>query len=205
MQNIRNIIFDLGGVIMELHFDRTFQAFARLTGQDFREAYNQQKQQEVFDALETGRISPAEFRQRLQQMFGFTANDEQIDEAWNAMLGHFPAERVELVKQLGQQKRVFLMSNTNAIHKAKADEIFGAAFPGQKMEDLFEVAYFSHTMHDRKPHTSVFTRIVEENGLEASETLFIDDTEGHVLGARQAGLQALHLKPPVQITELEWA
>ncbi len=203
MQHIKNVIFDLGGVIMNLHFDRTHNAFNELIGQDFKEIFAQHKQDPVIDQYETGRSTTEEFRDGLREIFGMPElADDTIDNAWNAMLGDIPKERIEFVKKVGKEKRVFLLSNTNALHKTYFDKVYSDTVGGGDIEELFEQAYYSHTSHDRKPNVSIFQMVCNENGLNPIETVFIDDTLQHVEGARKAGLEAIHLQSPTTILDL---
>jgi putative hydrolase of the HAD superfamily len=202
MLHYENIIFDLGGVIIDLHLDRTHQLFTALSGKDFYQLFSLQSQAFLFDAFETGQISDEEFRNGLRMLLQVDLPDEVIDAHWNALLGNIPAERLQLLLQLGQQKRIFLLSNTNSIHKKAFEEILFRQHGYAGMEVFFEKAYYSHEVGDRKPNTSIFTRVLEENGLEPAKTLFIDDTLKHVEGARKAGLHAYHLQAPVTINTL---
>ena len=201
-KNYPNIIFDLGGVIINLDYWATVRKFSELCGRDMTESYSQKKQDPIFDDLEVGRIQPQEFRDGLRRIFEFEATDEQIDEAWNAMLLDIPKERIELLKELGKNKRIFLLSNTNAIHKPVFEQILLDAVGLPKLDSLFENSYYSHEVGDRKPHTSIFEYVVNENGLNPSETLFIDDSIQHIEGARKAGLNAYHLTGSETILDL---
>ena len=192
---IQNIIFDLGGVILNIDYGLTIQQFSKLSGSNFANTYTQHRQNELFDQFEMGHISSVEFRQRLKRLLQIQASDQEIDEAWNAMLLDIPPERIDFLETVGTQKRIFLLSNTNEIHKQAFDAIVQKEF-GDRITDLsqlFERAYYSHLMGDRKPNATIFSRVLTENNLNPDETLFIDDTLGHVEGAKRVGLQALHL------------
>jgi putative hydrolase of the HAD superfamily len=194
---ISSIIFDLGGVIMNLRYETTIEAFSQLCGFDVSRVYTQHKQAPLFDDFETGRISIAEFRDGLRSLLGLSksqASDDAIDAAWNAMLMDIPPSRVELLKHLRHHKRIFLLSNNNALHKAECDRIFTETYgAGEALDDLFEQAYYSHLMGDRKPHPSIFQRVIQEQQLDPAETLFVEDTKQHIDGAVSVGLQTEHL------------
>ena len=203
MKHYKNIIFDLGGVIINLDYHATTNAFTELCGRDMAEVYSQKKQDPIFDDIETGRITPNEFREGLKQLFNFDASSEEIDAAWNALLLDIPLSRIELLQKLKPQKRIFLLSNTNAIHKVAFEKILKDATGFSELDPLFEKAYYSHEMEDRKPNVSIFQRVIEENELDLTETLFIDDSAQHIVGAKKAGLNAFHLTTPTTILDLE--
>ena len=124
-------------------------------------------------------------------------------DAWNALLLRFPPERIELLRSLKSKYRLFLFSNTNAIHYDKFSEIFRRAF-GSSLEDLFEKAYYSHSLGHRKPDRTGFDLIIQENGLDLKQTLFVDDALINVEGAIKAGLKGLYLPPGFFITDIRW-
>ncbi|UZR95171.1 HAD family hydrolase [Chondrinema litorale] len=202
MQNIKNVIFDLGGVILNLDFKKTFSAFEALSFKDFTPIFNKVYQYEFVSLYETGKISSEEFRKNLREVLEIDVEDQVLDAAWNAMLLDFPLKNIQFLQEIGKRKRIFVLSNTNDIHKTAAEKILEKEHPGITWDKLFEKSYFSHIMQDRKPNISIFKQVLNENGLLASETLFIDDSIQHVEGAQKAGLHALHLKDGMSITEL---
>lgn len=199
---IRNIIFDLGGVILNLNVQKSVDALQQLSRSGRQVPFSLKSQSDLFDALETGAIAPAEFRRRLREEFDVEGDDDALDTAWNAMLLDLPAERIVLLQQLAQTHRLFLLSNTNAIHLLRLTDIFKNSVDLPSLDSLFEKAYYSHLIGRRKPHPEVFDFIVAENNLDKDATLFIDDSYQHIEGARQAGIHALHLQPPLTITDV---
>ncbi|MEA5465336.1 HAD family hydrolase [Leptothoe sp. PORK10 BA2] len=192
---IDSIVFDLGGVIVNLDYGLTIQAFSKLAGYDITQQYSQQSQAEVFSKFEIGSITANEFRQGLTQLLRFEAKEHDIDQAWSALILDFPPERVELLRQLGQQKRIFLLSNINELHLATSDRKFTEAMGTDigTLADQFERAYYSHLVGDRKPNASIFQRVIDENNLDPARTLFLDDTAHNLVGAQQVGLQTIHV------------
>ena len=193
--NFDNIIFDLGGVIVNLDYGLTIQAFSELAGYDITQQYSQQRQADIFSRFEVGDITTAEFRQGLMQLLKFEASDDAIDQAWSALILDFPPERVELVRQLSQQKRIFLLSNINELHLETSDRKFTEAMGTDigTLADQFERAYYSHLVCDRKPNPSIFQRVIDENDLDPAKTLFLDDTAHNLVGAQQVGLHTIHV------------
>ncbi|MBS1665229.1 MAG: HAD-IA family hydrolase, partial [Bacteroidetes bacterium] len=135
---------------------------------------------------------------------GLSVPDQAILDAWNALLLDFPAERIQLLKELRKSYRLFLFSNTNALHLAHLRQIYIDTFGGGALEDHFEKTYYSHTMGLRKPDTASYEYILKENQLNASETMFVDDAIINVEGAEQAGLRGLFLRPGVSLLDFQW-
>lgn len=191
MAEVRNIIFDLGGVIINLAYQRTREAFIELGVTDFDSIYSKAKQSGIFDAFDKGEISSAAFRDEIRKHVTRKISDAEIDAAWNAMLLDIPKERPELLLSLKKKYRTFLLSNTNEIHVANFSAYLERNFGTPDFTPYFEQWYYSCRIHMRKPDTATFRFVLEENNLRAEETLFIDDTEQHVAGAKKAGMHAL--------------
>ena len=193
MNSVRNIIFDLGGVVLDIDYNLTRDAFIKLGFKDFETIYSQLKQELIFDLFETGRITAADFRDVIRNYAEKKFNDGEIDAAWNAMIIKMPAERVVLLKELKKHYRLFLLSNTNEIHEKEFIRNITSSFGKNILPQLFEKVYYSHFSGIRKPDAEIFKLILKENQLAAEETLFIDDSPQHVEGALKAGLHALLL------------
>jgi glucose-1-phosphatase len=188
------IIFDLGGVILNLDYQLTIDAFRNLGKDDFDQLYQQAYQNKVFDQFECGQISSREFRDYLRSFYSDQISDEQIDHAWNVMLLDLPAERIELLMRLKDHFRIFLLSNTNELHYANFREKIRRSFGDPDLLDkIFDKTYYSHQLGLRKPNAEVFQHLLEQNNLQAKYTLFIDDSEQHVKGAKTAGLKTMQL------------
>jgi putative hydrolase of the HAD superfamily len=195
MASIKNIIFDLGGVLLDIDFAKTEQAFEALHISSFHKFFSQENISELFEQLETGQLSPTAFYEAFRQQTKTTLTNETIQKAWNALLGKFFTERIALLKELKNNYRLFLFSNTNAIHYEAFSHIYQKQFGDKNFELHFIKTYYSHEVGYRKPYPQSFLRILEEQQLKASETLFIDDTAINIEGAGKAGLQTLHLLP----------
>jgi len=198
---IKNIIFDLGGVIMNIDFKKTENAFAELGFTNFKQHMTQFHITPFFEQYETGMIDDATFVKGIQEIAGKPLTEEQIVEAWNALLLDFPLERIALLEKLKTQYRLFLLSNTNALHYVAFQQTLHK-LTGKVLEDIFEKTYYSHTAHLRKPAAAIYQLVINENNLNAAETLFIDDTASNFSGAEETGIQTLHLKPPMQIMDI---
>ncbi len=191
--DIQNIIFDLGGVLLNIDYNRTISSFKELGMTDFDNFFTQAAQSQIFDRLDKGSISPENFRKELREITGLNPTNHQIDEAWNAMLLDMPPERVTLLQHVRQNYRTFLLSNTNAIHYPVYMEYMLQTFGVTDLEHMFKKQYLSYQMGMRKPEKQIYDTVVSENDLDPQKTLFIDDSSQHVTGAREAGLKALWL------------
>ena len=197
---IHNIIFDLGGVFLDLDFSRTINLMNSLVGV---EVYSRAHQYDFIDQFEMGQISTEEFYLEINALAKASGqkhdlSSSMIDNAWNAMLLGMPEVRLEWLRKVSSKKRVFLLSNTNAIHKKAFDEIAAKAIGSIKIfDELFEGAYYSHLIGFRKPNPDSFKYIIDRHGLDPHHTLFIDDTASNLIGAEAAGLKGLHLTSDV--------
>ena len=195
------IIFDLGGVIINLDYQLTIDAFKNLGLANFDEMYTQAKQSNLFDDFETGKISSQHFINSLLPYLPNGVSANKVVHAWNAMILDFPKERLELLDKLKSNYRIFLLSNTNDIHlQAVKRSLVNTT--DRKLESYFEKVYLSHEVKLRKPHKEIFELVCKEQNLDPSRTLFIDDTIGHIDGSIKIGLKGLHLKGDNSIEKL---
>jgi glucose-1-phosphatase len=118
------------------------------------------------------------------------------------MLLDIPKERIDLLLELGKQYRIFLFSNTNAIHLKRFNEIVEHSFTIPSLDSLFEQSYYSHLISKRKPDPLAFKLILDQNNLNKEETLFIDDSIQHIESAQKIGIKTLHLQPPLTINQI---
>lgn len=201
-KNIKNIIFDLGGVILNIDYNLTSEAFKKLGLSDFDEKYSQAKQNHLFDDLETGKKSDSEFYDLLKSYFSSDVSTAEMETAWNAMLLDLPAERINLLKNLSTRYRIFLLSNTNKIHYKAYSAYLIKTFGNMIFDEIFEKQYLSFEMGMRKPDKEIFELVLNENKLVPSETLFIDDSIQHIHGAATTGIITHHLQQPETIIDL---
>jgi len=202
MSSIKNIIFDLGGVFMNLDYKRTEQAFIDLGVTNFSELFTQHHSSPLFADMETGRISNEDFYEGIRKLSGVNMPDEEIKRAWNSMLLDFPMERILWLGELKKRYNLYLFSNTNHVHYDAFIETVKKQTGITDFNQYFIKAYYSHEMGMRKPDTASFQRIIEEQKLNPAETLFIDDTLINVEAAAKTGLQIVHLAPPMTVLDL---
>lgn len=204
MDTIRNIIFDLGGVLYNIDPALTTKALQCSLGMEgLGGFFSKAAKNNLFERFEKGEISEDAFREEIRHLSGLQVSNQQIDQGWNAMLLDMPAHHIELLEGLKGHYRLFLLSNTNAIHYPFFQRYMHNAFGFDSLDQIFEKTYLSHKVGMRKPHGQVFELIINENALVPEETLFIDDTHEHVVGARGAGLKAIWLdRSQLRVTDL---
>ncbi|WP_026768478.1 HAD family phosphatase [Asinibacterium sp. OR53] len=198
----KNIIFDFGGVFLNLDFSLTEKAFRNLSVPQFNAMFTQHHSHDLFLNLETGKISPQEFYDDFRKETGTNLTDEQIRDAWNALLLDFPQERVTWLEAIGKRYNVYLFSNTNQIHYDHFIADFSKNNNGRDFNSFFIKAYYSHELGLRKPDLESFEAIIKAEKLNPAETVFIDDTYKNIEGAQKTGLQTIHLAAPKTVLEL---
>ncbi len=201
IKGVRHIIFDLGGVLLNIDYKLTEEAFVQLGITNFPEMYSQLRQSTLFDDFEIGAISSEQFVTALQEAAGIAIASQDIINAWNAMLLDFPLRRLQILQQLRTYHDLLLLSNTNEIHEAAFNKIIERERGVANIGAFFDRVYLSHRIGMRKPDVEVFQRILDENGLKAEHTLFIDDSPQHVEGAKKLGIQAIWLEPGMTIEQ----
>jgi putative hydrolase of the HAD superfamily len=190
---IKNIIFDLGGVLLNLNYQLTIDAFTELGNQDFQSLYTQANQTDLFNQLEKGEISGEEFISGIKNYLPESTTDEVIINAWNAMLLDLPKERLDFLMELKSKYNTVLLSNTNTIHLEFFHKQLNEVYGESSLSNYFKELYFSCAMGMRKPDAEIFETLCKKEGFDPKETLFIDDSMQHIEGAKSIGIQAHHL------------
>jgi putative hydrolase of the HAD superfamily len=203
MQPIKNIIFDLGGVFLNIHYQLTKDAFVNLGIKNFDELFSQHHANDLFEDLETGKISEQTFYNLFRKEANIDLSDNQIKTAWNALLGSFPLERLDWLKNIKHHYKVYLFSNTNQIHYDAFMKIYEEENGKNDFNAHFIKAYYSQNIGLRKPYPASFLHIINEQNLVPDETLFIDDTIKNIEGAKAVGLQTIHLVAPQTLLDLD--
>ncbi|MDE7091256.1 MAG: HAD family phosphatase [Bacteroidales bacterium] len=204
---IKNIIFDLGGVWLPIDERRTLAAFAALAGSQEAAALAARLQPDIL-AYELGEIDDRALLGRLGRALRRApdtppASDQALTDAWNAMLLPFPEAHLPLLEALGDGYRIFLLSNTNALHIRYVEQDFQRRFPGRKpFLQHFEKAYLSHELHLRKPQPEIYTHVLRDAGLDADGTLFVDDRAENIAAAAALGLHTYHHPANAPLTKL---
>lgn len=199
--NIDTIIFDFGGVLINIDYHKTIDAFRALGIKDFEERYSQAGQTSLFNDLEVGKISAQRFVNELLNFLPQGTSPNQVVQAWNAMILDVPKSGIELLQSLKGKYRLFLLSNTNEIHIPKAIAEWKRASTVE-FYDCFDHVYLSHEMGMRKPNKEIFEHVCTEQGIQPENALFIDDSSQHIQGANGVGLNTIHLTSEISLVSL---
>ena len=196
---IKNILFDLGGVLLNINYLNTIEAFKELGVIEFGDVYSQFKQDKTSELFEMGLISNDDFRNHIRTYSSIQLTNSQIDKAWNSMLLDFPVERFEMLSTLKKKFNLFLLSNTNAIHKDVFIKDINAQIFPLHFDDYFVKAYYSHEIKLKKPSVEVFKFVIEDQDLKPEETLYIDDSFQHIETAKSLRFNCIELKPGLNV------
>lgn len=198
---IKNIVFDLGGVIMNLDVPKTILEFNKIGITNIVNDTGHHYTDSIFYELEIGKVSETEFIEKLRGLSSLYPSNGEIKKAWNAMILDMPGDRIELLVKLKNNFNIFLLSNTNSIHQEK--------FIGEvnkrnniSFNELFQKTYYSHEIGLRKPEKDVFNFMLEDSSLIPEETLFIDDSIENIDEAKNIGIQIYHISKKQSLESL---
>ncbi len=201
MQHIKNIIFDLGGVIINLDINKTIQGFNKLSYMPFEAIYTQAEQSDIFNKFDKGIISSEEFFLEIRKYLRFEGSEIELLKAWNAMLLDVPEKRLNALVKTKQNYNTFLLSNTCEPHINAFEHDLYIKHGVKNFNDYFDEVYYSCRIGMRKPDAEIFEFVLEKNNLNPKETVFIDDSVQHVKGAGACGINAFLLPKNTEIGE----
>jgi epoxide hydrolase-like predicted phosphatase len=202
MSEIKNIIFDFGVVIINIDPSAVKKRMAEKGIHNVDELHQRLIKQNIYNDLETGKIGPDEFRAAIKEIVDVAVSDEDIDDAWNSMLLDIPRERIKFLTRLKSKYKVYLLSNTNAIHWKYYDRYFQDNFDYPSLSTFFTEAWYSYLMGVRKPDPAIFEMVLEQGKLHPSETAFVDDILENVDSAATIGIHPVHLPAGTEIMDL---
>ena len=190
-KKIRNIVFDLGGVLVDLDFKAAINGLQKAGFANVKEQLQAFDREGIFQKFELGEMTAEEFRTAIRENSTVELTDEEVDALWNAMLLEVPREKLELILHLRGKYMVYLLSNTNSIHW---DYVCKNAFNyrGFRVNDYFEETFLSYEMHLAKPDKAIFEKVLQDANLLPEETLFIDDSEANCKAASELGILTHH-------------
>ncbi len=204
MQKIKNIVFDLGDVLLNLDYNKTIRSFKDVGYTDFEKMYTQFKGNKVFDNLETGLISEPLFYEYMLEAGNGLVTKQQVTDSWNAMLLDFRVGSLAFLKEITQTHRIYLLSNTNAIHKIAFEETLRKQTGARSLDEYFHKTYYSHMVGLRKPNEDIFRYVLQDAGIIAAETLFVDDLAANVETADRLGFRTHQLLKGERIENLDY-
>lgn len=189
---IKNLIFDLGGVLVSLDRERCLSDFSSQLGFDnFGDYLNAYAQKGFFAEFENGDINSGQFRDEVRKRCGKeNVTDQMIDSALLSFLTHVDPYKVKMLLDLKQKYNLLLLSNVNPIAWGRCCELFLEAH-GVDIEDVFEKLYLSYEMGSSKPGNEIFEKLIADSGIVPEETLFIDDAAANIEKGKEFGLQGL--------------
>lgn len=193
MNKIETILFDFGGVLLDLDSDRTYTSLSELLGIDFYRIKDSKAQYKFLLDYEQGKISREVFIWNIQRLAkGKTPQPLNIIKAWNAMLLGWDEHKFEVLRQLKNRYRIMILSNTNELHIDWVNRDLKKRNRYDDFQDLFEGnLYYSFQMGLIKPSIEIFKELISQSGIEPSKTLFIEDTEQNLIPAQSLGMQGM--------------
>ena len=190
---IKNIIFDLGGVILDIDENIVYKELEKM-GVNIAELAHSKDFINIMSKFDTGIYTAPTFRRKMKALVGQDKmTDQRFDAIWNAMLLDIPRERIEAIEQVKKHYKIFLMSNTNEIHYDLYVRDLQLRFGYNEFDALFNKSYFSFDIHLEKPDPRFFELILDHEGLTPEETLFIDDTAANIKVAKSLGINTYHI------------
>lgn len=200
--NIQNILFDFGGVIIDIDFNKTIRAFAELGAVEFETRYSKATQSNIFDRLDTGRISEWEFVHNMKELLPDNVTDDLVIEAWNEIIIGIPPRRIEMLEAVRNNYSTLLLSNTNTIHYKLYTPQLEKSFGYKTLEELFDAVYLSFELGMRKPDRDIFDYVFASRKISRESTLFIDDSKHIIDAAKSYGIRAFWLQDGMDVCDL---
>jgi FMN phosphatase YigB (HAD superfamily) len=198
MKKNQNIIFDLGGVLLNLNFGAIERRFQELLGNDYYLLFRDLKTQNIFNKFEIGAFSEEIFLDYFLKSTKLT--HEQVLTAWNSILLDLPLHRLDFLKRLRKDYNIYLLSNTNYTHVQKIEADLKTQYGIQDFrKEFFEIGYYSFEMGMRKPENRIFQAVLEDANLNAADTIFIDDNKNNIKSAANLGIQTILHEPNAEI------
>lgn len=190
MNGIKAIVFDFGGVLLNLDMSKTERAMGQLLGKEIHAPYPPYYQELVL-GIERGELSVEQFIWRVQNLCPKVPEAREVVDAWNAMLCGWDRDRFDLLAELKQQYSLYLLSNTNAIHIDYVFRELKEVYGQEHFSDYFEKCFYSNQLGAWKPYEKIYKLVEEQIPFEHEEFVFIDDNKNNVAGAQAVGWQAI--------------
>jgi len=190
---VENIIFDLGGVILNIDIKTAIDNFIKMGISPNQKELNPISSVKLFMDYEVGAISSQDFKDEISKIAKTGVSNEDFINIWNAIILNYPAENIKILEEIKLKYRTFLMSNTNEMHHIHYSNILQTEYGYKSLDELFEKVYFSHISKMRKPEIRFFELLISENNLNPEKTLFIDDFIENIEAAKLLGIKTLHL------------
>ena len=198
---IKNIIFDLGGVVIDIDFELTFNALSKLSDKSLEDTKKAMLELNIWDTYERGELTDQQFIDTIRKTLELTQTDEEIIIAWNALLLELPKRRIDLVKEINTKYNTYVLSNTSNLHIEGVNKILEKSTGESDLKNVFGKIYYSFEINRRKPDIDIYQFVLKDADLKAKETLFLDDNLDNIVAAKKVGIQTIHVHPPMCITK----
>ncbi|MFI3267967.1 MAG: HAD family phosphatase [Rikenellaceae bacterium] len=200
--NINAIIFDLGNVLLDIDIQRSIDGFMNLNIGGLKPEDVFPSPLKIFKDYEMGKVSSMQFFDFFKREYD-VKNVEEANfwAAWNVLLNDFDPQRIELLRKLGESYDLYVLSNTNAEHVRRFNEMFRKQYK-QEFCSLFKRCFYSNEMKMRKPNAEIYLKVIQQTGIDPQKTLFIDDLEENVEAARKCGINGYCLKQNETILDI---
>ena len=199
---IENIIFDFGGVILDIDPQITVNEFVKLGFKDVDKIITKEFTEGILGKFEKGILTPEIFRNKIREYLDLDISDQKIDSAWNALLYDIPRKRIEVIEEVKKNYSIFLLSNSNEIHYDLFVRDLQLRFGYREFDELFHKSYFSFDLHLLKPDPDIYEFVLNQHNLDPAKTLFIDDRLANIQAARDLGIKCYHLEKPTIVRNL---
>lgn len=200
-QYIRNILFDLGGVILDIDVSATLKKFYEMGFPSELLQYPHNMNTDIFYKYEIGLIGTVDFRNEIRKVTGIDVSDEELDEAWNAMIVRIPAGRAALINRLSERYDLYMLSNTSPLHAPVYEKMYLDA-AGIPMHDVFRKLYYSFQIGCHKPDLEAWEFVIKDAGIIPEETLFLDDNIHNIKASQELGFRAIHIHERTSLLDL---
>ncbi len=188
LSNIKNIIFDIGGVLVDLDLERCLESFKAIGFEDAKSMVSCYHPASFFGAMERGEITIDQFCDEIRKASGVNMTNEQISAAYSSLLVEIPIEKLRLIKSLRDRGfKIYALSNISELLMNYVLKFFEA--DSLSADDYFDKMFLSYQMGVMKPDPKIYELLISQSGIDPSQTLFIDDAEKNITAAREFGLQ----------------
>jgi len=201
-KKVKALLFDLGGVIVDLDYKKTASAFENIGLKNAEKAYSQFNQTNLFNDFETGHISGEEFLAEVRKKITTQVSSSEITKAWNSMILGFQQAKLKEIIKLSEKVPCYLLSNTNEIHLSYIEQLL-QEMGFKHFLNVFKSCYFSHQIRKRKPHKETFEWVLHQMNYDAQDVLFIEDSPQHIKGAKSAKLNTFYFKKDSNLSDVD--
>lgn len=197
----KNLIFDLGGVILNLDQPKCEASFVALGGEHVLKSISKYGGSGIFGKYETGKINTPTFLEGLRELLQTEVSDEQLKSAWSDIIVDIPIERLRFLELLSNKYNLFLLSNTSPLHMDELRQMV-LNLTEKEFDSYFEKTYCSYEVGSAKPNPEIYKHVLNDAGIKADECIFIDDAEHNLEAARNLGISTIHIPSGTELLDI---